>query len=108
MFADIPERKSKWMDVKPKTRDKVINREKRDSKAKSAGSIIVVKAASETPTVENDPLFLRLMVKSLLSKSTCHSIHHSNRLLCFIGDSTFCPYNSGKLKSSLGQRSRNI
>ncbi|CAL8116020.1 unnamed protein product [Orchesella dallaii] len=60
---DTPsERKSKWgLDVKPKTREKQMTREKRDSKSKSAGSIVVVKAATETPSVEKDPLYLRLM-----------------------------------------------
>lgn len=51
--------------MKPKTREKQINREKRDSKSKSAGSIIVVKAATETPSLEKDPLYLRLNVRRI-------------------------------------------
>lgn len=64
-LLDPPERKSKWIESKPKTRDKQINREKRDSKAKSVGTIVVVKAAAEAPTLETNPLYRRLAVRIL-------------------------------------------
>jgi len=40
------ERKGEWTDIKPLTREKQINREKRDGKAKSVGSIVTVVSGS--------------------------------------------------------------
>jgi len=59
---DSSDRKFKWMDSKPRTRQKQINRESRDNKAKSVGSLVVVNAASEAPTIEKDVLCRRLTV----------------------------------------------